>query len=207
MGGVTGYIGRIFTCRVKRKESMIKLSFPACKVPGDYSPVKFRHLTLSWSIPAKCAECDFNFEGECTRNVDWNGNSAVLDFGSCKQNGSTEPIARQNRKREKKLVPTKCDQCKFLRENRNGDYICTEDRKTWGKIGRSLDWGEWRPDFPPVGIGPDSKVSRDLILLVQDGRKEEAIELYIKLNGGKFTPEKAILDLQVLDERIRKFEW
>lgn len=160
---------------------MYRESFPKCKIKGSFEPVKFGHMASEGSIPHKCISCSHMFEGECLR-----GNTSIdgflrLDYEPCGIDGSTEPIEIEKHQENSIFVPTKCESCSFLKKDDIRHYICSKDREIWGDFPRDLDWGNWKPDYPLIGLN-QSIITKDLVLFLMQKEKVKALKLYRKLN-------------------------
>ncbi len=133
---------------------MYRKQFPSCKIIGSIEPIEFGHMLSKGMIPQKCYECELMFEGECRRNGEITGEYARLDYGKCKFEGKTNPVSIEIGKNSCEIfVPSKCKQCEYLKKTKYRGYFCTLDNDVWADFPRSLDWGDWEPDFPIIGLG------------------------------------------------------
>lgn len=195
---------------------MYRKSFPKCEIKGDYKPVKFGHMVSDGAIPSKCATCSFLFEGECLRAIDQLGDYLRLDYESCKISGPTEPTEIENANDVSIFVPKKCKNCKFLMKSDIRGYFCNSEHEVWKDFPRDLDWGDWEPDYPLVGITRYNKsnytcnylgsaiVTKDLVLLLMKNETTKALKLYRKLNK-IVTIKEAFDDIKILMEKLEKY--
>lgn len=127
---------------------MHKYYFPRCKVEGPIEPAaRLRHMGFFRAIPQKCYECEYLFEGDCTRYFEEVGRHLYLDYGPCSVNGPTDPIYYESKViKSNAEIPRKCKLCKYLGIHPIQGIICTENIETWGDFSRGLDWGTWEPE-------------------------------------------------------------
>ncbi|KXX66932.1 hypothetical protein AVL50_29710 [Flammeovirga sp. SJP92] len=74
-----------------------------------------------------------------------------------------------------------CKARKNLFLNNIRGHVCTEDQKVWGDFPKGLDWGDWKPDYPIIGLNR-TIINRELILLIQENKMTKALKLYRTLN-------------------------
>ncbi len=164
---------------------MYRKSFPKCKIEGDFEPVEFEHLMFQGAVPKKCSLCSNLFEGECLRGIELMEDYLTLDHGACKIEGLTHPVEIEIKNGSPIYVPKKCLECQFLLKSNSRGYICISDKNVWGDFPRSLDWGDWKPDYPIAGLRIDKAmiVTKELIALLIDKKTVKAIKLYRALNA------------------------
>lgn len=135
-------------------------------------------------IPKKCSECNLMFEGECIRNSEITGEYSRLDYGKCKVEGKTNSVCIEiDNSGYETFVPEKCVKCTHLKKDKYHKYICDFEKNIWGDFPRSLDWGDWQPDFPIIGLGDNLKMTKHLIILIQNKKTVEAIKELKRLNS------------------------
>lgn len=184
---------------------MYQKQFPSCKIKGNTEPQEFGHMHAKGMIPKKCSECDLMFEGECIRNSEITGEYARLDYGKCKVEGKTNPVRIEiDKNGYETFVPSKCKQCVYLKKDEISEYICSLDKNIWGDFPRSLDWGDWEPDFPIVGLGADFKLTKNLIIQIKNKKTAEAIKEIKSLNSG-INLKKALESVSQLKDIIDKY--
>lgn len=131
---------------------MYKKSFPKCEVKGEFDPVEYGHMISHGSIPKKCSTCSNLFEGECTRGLDEIGKLLRLDYDSCYKTGTTEPTKIEINSDNPVFVPNKCIDCEYLSKSEFREYFCSYEKEKWKDFPRDLDWGDWKPDYPLIGL-------------------------------------------------------
>ena len=111
----------------------MKTYLKECPFDGPQDPVATGNLTLRFSIPRKCSTCAFYFEGGCKKVT----NRLVrLDFGFCGIEGSKELVKHGA---TGKLIPQKCNECRYLIKHNFLGLCCGKDREIWGDLPRGLD--------------------------------------------------------------------
>ncbi|TCI92700.1 hypothetical protein [Tenacibaculum sp. M341] len=190
---------------------MFRRSFPKCEVKGSYTPVKYGHMFSEGAIPQKCSTCSNLFEGECLRGLDKIERLLRLDYNHCGVNGSSEPTEIEKLNDNSIYVPKKCVECKFLKKSTIRQYFCNKEHEIWKDFPRDLDWGNWHPDYPLVGIRKVDKykninlgpaiITKDLILLLLNKETTKAMKLYRKLNNIP-TIIEAIDDIKKLTQKL-----
>lgn len=161
----------------------------------------------------------FFFEGECLREHTRVGGFLNLYFGPCDKMGSTKPVEIDRNGDNTIVVPEKCLNCDRLSKSNIHGYFCSFEHEIWKDFPRDLDWGEWKPDYPLVGLlhsenssgyattmrtlENGANVSKDLIGLLLAKEITKAIVLYRKINVGK-TIKEASDELKIL---IKKLEY
>ena len=184
---------------------MYQKQFPSCKIKGSLEPTEFGHMFSKGMIPKKCSECDLMFEGECRRNSEITGEYARLDYGKCEIEGKTEPVCIEiDSNGYETFVPAKCEHCDYLKKDKYRGYICTFEKNIWGDFPRSLDWGNWKPNFPIIGLGADLKLTKHLIILIENEKTTEAIKEIKRLNNG-IEFKEAIESVSLLKKKIDKY--
>lgn len=162
---------------------MYRKQFPECTIRGDYSPTEYEHMLGKGMIPYKCRKCNQFFEGMCLRNMDKIEDYMNLDFGPCDIIGETHPIAIEKDETGYEIfVPAKCARCNYLSKNNYSEYKCNHNNKIWKAFGRSLDWGNWKPNFPMVGLGPKIRLTREIISLINNNQTAKAIRSFRIIN-------------------------
>lgn len=165
----------------------------------------FQHLGSGGFVPRKCHDCQMFFEGECNRNADLNMGWAHLDYGPCGIPGPTDPVIYQDDLVIAKVpVPRKCSTCRFISLDPIRGFHCTKDRDKWGDMDRGLDWGDWQPAIPPIGLPFPQQTNdrmRELALL---GDMVQFVIEYRKVNPASIAAAKqAYLELKAaLEEAI-----
>jgi hypothetical protein len=179
--------------------------FPSCQIKGSLEPTEFGHMLSKGMIPKKCSECDLMFEGECLRNSEITGKYAQLDYGKCEIEGKTEPVCIEiDYNGYETFIPLKCEHCDHLKKNKYRGYICAFEKNTWGDFPRSLDWGDWKPNFPIVGLGENLKLTKHLIILIESKKTAEAVKEIKRLNNG-MEFKKAIESVSQLKNKIDQY--
>ena len=127
---------------------MYRYYFPICPVKGPIEPpIPYGHMLSKGSVPNKCADCGYLFEGSCRRFPEAQP-FLHLDHGPCGIDGPTKPVYFENQFIKAKVkVPQKCVSCKFLETDRIRGFVCRKDEDKWGDFPRGLDWGDWKPDL------------------------------------------------------------
>ena len=170
---------------------MYNNAFPKCEVQGSFVPIEFDHGALEGAIPEKCASCKESFEGSCLRAITLMDDYLSLDHGPCEIAGDTTPTKIDSNNNAPIYVPKKCSQCDFLKQSDIDGYYCSSEREKWGDFHRSLDWGNWEPDHPVVGIrrinnnideGP-ATITKELIALILENKTTKALKLYRSINA------------------------
>ena len=143
---------------------MHHLYFPSCPVDGPIEPpVPYSHMGMSGAIPNKCGDCQYSFEGGCTRFFEALQRYMHLDYGPCGIDGATDPVIYEdNFIRSKVEIPRKCWSCGFLFHDGNYGFTCRKDAEKWGGCFRGLDWGSWRPDRPYFNLQHPKVTTRAL---------------------------------------------
>ena len=121
--------------------------FPSCSVDGPIMPaMPFSHMLSRGAVPNKCSDCQFLFEGECTRAMKSLGRFMALDHGTCRVSGSTDPVRFENQFLTSVVeIPRKCSNCALLQIDSIRGFTCGQDAHIWGNFPRELDWGSWHP--------------------------------------------------------------
>jgi hypothetical protein len=182
---------------------MYRKAFPRCKIKGSLRPVPYGHFDFTGCIPKKCLKCKFNEEGDCTRALNQVSSSLALDYGPCEVDGDTSPeliaelhvpkigvvVVPKNEvldvpKIGKVYVPKKCLYCLYLAFDIVRNFYCNFEREKWGDFPRAVDWGNWNPSLPNVGLASRKNVSMDLIEAVNEGKETEAIKIFREINKG-----------------------
>ena len=197
---------------------MYRRSFPKCTVEGDQSPSKKMLVMASkWALPTKCISCQYLFEGECLRDSELIGGGFLqLDYGYCGVDGPTEPFAIEEPAIGVKIfIPTKCKSCQFLYLDSIRGYVCKKDQKLWGDGFRGLDWGDWEPNYPNVGLERLGNsevnerfldrviVTEEILDLLMANQKIAALKLYRSINAIT-TIKHAKDDIELLDSKLKK---
>ncbi len=193
---------------------MYRKSFPKCEIQGDRSPSKKKQIMGSISaLPNKCLSCEFLFEGECLRAEELAEDYLRLDYGSCGIEGNTEPkVIKVSKTGIEIFVPNKCIDCEFLIYNSTLRYVCSKDQEIWGDGFRELDWGDWQPKFPNVGLrkfGRDDldlgnvAITNKVIQHILDGHKTKALKVYKDLNNIS-TIKEAREDIEQIEIKLKK---
>lgn len=184
---------------------MYRKQFPSCEIKGSLEPKEFEHMFSKGMIPEKCSKCSLMFESECRRNSEITGEYAILDYGKCEIEGKTNPVCIEiDNSGYEIFVPAKCGQCNYLKKDKYREYICTFEKNIWGDFPRSLDWNDWKPDFPIVGLGTKLKLSKHLTILIENGKIAEAIKEIKRLNN-EIDFKKAKESVLILKNKIDKF--
>ncbi|QDT45873.1 hypothetical protein Pan241w_60010 [Gimesia alba] len=183
---------------------MYRKAFPKCEIQGPLGPVKFIHGEFTMYIPRKCDECANLFEGECVRVVEQVEGYLSLDYGPCHREGTCEPVLVEDEFIKSKVyVPEKCSHCPFLKYHRIFGFRCHEDDHIWGQYGKSLDWGNWSPELPNIGLASGRIVSQELLRAVKEKQEVEAIRIYRYLHAGTSIRE-ARDAFQELSEKLER---
>jgi hypothetical protein len=163
---------------------MHKYYFPRCPVEGPIEPpVQFQHLGSRGAVPKKCHDCNFLFEGECTRGGAKVGHHLHLDHGPCGIEGPTDPVVYEDQwVRGHVEIPRKCARCIFLRVDPIRGFHCTKDAKIWGDLHRGLDWGYWEPDTIWIQLPHPKITTRTMISWAKAGNLMEFIKEYRSVN-------------------------
>ncbi|MGA4634656.1 hypothetical protein ACPA5B_12345 [Pseudomonas solani] len=136
------------------------------------------------------------------RNFNTVGMYQTLDHGACPIPGSTEPVERfDERSRQPLFVPSKCTDCEYLKNDEIRGYICLYQQELWGSFPRSLDWGDWRPEFDPIGIEGKVVTTVELRALIADGHTARAVVELKRLYPGLST-HAALSCVSIFKERI-----
>lgn len=118
---------------------------PECPYSGPQDPLYASHLGIDFSIPRKCADCEFNLEGQCKLMTN---RLARMDYGYCGIKGAVHLVEDP---RARRRIPHKCVKCPHLGTHSLIRLICTKDRDTWGELGRGLDYtGKLAVDDRPL---------------------------------------------------------
>lgn len=138
--------------------------FPACPVEGPVEPApRSGHMGVVVAVPQKCATCGHLFEGGCRRAMATVGRYLHLDHGPCGVPGPTDPVIYDGHYlRAKVTVPRKCCGCPHLAVSTARGFSCAKDARTWGLLGRGLDWGGWRPGRVTLSLSSGRDVTREL---------------------------------------------
>ncbi len=184
---------------------MYRRSFPKCMIKGSFEPVPFSHMGSMGCVPKKCSLCKYLFEGECTRALKQVAGYLALDHGPCKIEGDTIPeLIDSAYVTSKVYVPSKCKYCLFLSFDFIRGFYCNFEREKWGDFPRAVDWGNWSPELPNVGLESRKIVSIDLIKAVKEGKEAEAIKIFQEINKG--TSIKEARDaFRELKEKLNSF--
>lgn len=157
---------------------MHRRAFPKCEVSGPVDPVPFRHL-VSGSIPRKCSECRFQFEGECTRAIDQVHGYLALDHGPCPVVGDTSPVQVVTQHlRSTVSIPAKCRTCRHLEVSLDRGFTCGFESERWGWFRRSLDWGTLTPEMPNIGLASRRFVSAAVLQAAVSGNEAQTIRAF-----------------------------
>lgn len=195
---------------------MYRKSFPKCTVNGPLDPVPFSHGASEGAIPRKCSTCVNKFEGDCLRADAQMAGYLNLDYGPCGIEGSTNPIQIAEINGAPVFVPEKCKGCGFFEEDDFRGFVCRKDADKWGDSPRSLDWGDWEPDYPLVGLilkvptrsgyyfRNTAVISREIILLIQYGEKTKALKLFRKVNEIK-TSKEAREAIEEIERKLKVY--
>lgn len=105
-----------------------------CPVTGPQTPVPFAHLVLRGSVPSKCSNCQYFFEGGCKKVTN---RLLRLDYGFCGVEGSKKLVSHPKTSRR---IPEKCSSCKYLAEDDLLKLLCGKDSEIWGDFPRGLDY-------------------------------------------------------------------
>jgi hypothetical protein len=153
---------------------MYRHAFPACEVVGSYQPVPFSHLGLTSLIPGKCSNCEYLFEGCCTRSIEYLEDYSFLDYGPCPIEGDCTPKPfRTGKEQILFFIPAKCVDCNYLTHG----GVCHWQKEIWDDFSRSLDWGSWRPKWRPLGIKQKVFSTDQLLDLIAAGKTGAAVKL------------------------------
>lgn len=184
---------------------MYRESFPKCVIDGDQTPSgMLNHMGDRYAIPKKCLTCKFSFEGECTRSLQLKDGYLRLDTGFCGYEGSTEPeLIKKTPDGNEIFVPKKCVACKHLHSDEFRGYVCMKDKEKWGSNFRDLDWGDWEPTYPNVGIG-QAIITKEVVEFVLEGKKIKALKLYRALNKIE-TLLEAKMEIDKLEIKLKEF--
>ena len=193
---------------------MYRKSFPKCEVAGSREPVKYGHMASFGALPKKCTTCSNLFEGECTRGLDETGSLLRLDYEACDKPGPTTPVEIEVIDEHSIYVPHKCQNCEYLIKTEIRGYACSYEQEQWQDFPRDLDWGDWQPDYPLVGLrryrkgkysmedlGP-AIVNKELTLLLMNNETAKAVKLYRRLNKIE-TLKEALDDVNTLASKLR----
>ncbi len=187
---------------------MLSRYFPKCTVVGPIEPpMPFQHLGSRGFVPKKCRDCKMLFEGECNRNTDLNMGWAHLDFGPCGIPGPTDPMIYQDEFVIAKVpVPRKCSTCRFISLDPIRGFHCTKEREKWGDLDRGLDWGDWQPTVPPIGLPYPQRINDRMRELALHGDVVDFIIEFRKENPASIPAAKeAYLELKAaLEEATNK---
>ena len=179
--------------------------FPPCPVDGPIGPpVAFSHLASYGAVPMKCSECQYLFEGECTRFMEDVGQYLHLDHGPCGVRGPTDPVSYEDAFIKSKVeVPRKCVECPHLRVDRIHGFHCHKDADKWGDFHRGLDWGIWAPDRIDIQLSPPKVTSKELALSAERNDMISFIKEYRRINPD-FPVEEAKKDFAHFIEKLSK---
>lgn len=190
---------------------MYRNSFPKCTIKGERTPTPFDHGPFKGMIPVKCSNCTFLLEGECMRAIEASEDYLRLDYPSCSVQGSSTPILFKKEGDENEhWIPQKCNDCRFLNPQ---ELTCKENKEVWGHYERDLDWGNWEPDYPLIGLrriktegsgttdlGP-AIITKQVIELITLKKDTAALKLYRTLNKIEFIKE-AKLDIEKIKTKL-----
>ena len=124
----------------------------------------FSHMLSRGAVPNKCSDCQFLFEGECTRAMKSLGRFMALDHGTCRVSGSTDPVRFENQFLTSVVeIPRKCSNCALLQIDSIRGFTCGQDAHIWGNFPRELDWGSWHPEYFYVEL-PQPKMTRRALI-------------------------------------------
>lgn len=193
---------------------MYRKSFPKCEIEGEMTPSPFGHGFMEGCVPKKCTTCKHLFEGECLRDIEFTDSYLRLDYSGCPVVGETNPIAFNTDGEAQTFIPSKCTRCSYLNTKQ---FTCKFEKELWGDFERDLDWGNWRPDYPLVGLrrvemegktrldkGP-AIINKSLIQLLQSGSTAQAIKLYGELNNIDIIQD-AKDEVEQIGKRLQKRE-
>lgn len=171
---------------------------------GPVDPVPFEHMSITGAVPRKCGTCRFLFEGECTRAVEQVQGSLALDHGPCPIPGDTTPtLVVAGHPFGTVSIPTKCRACAHLVTDPIRGFTCGYERERWGACPRTLDWGDWSPELPNVGLASRRPVSTALLRAVAAGHEVQAIKAF-RADFPEATIAEARHAFAELAERLRK---
>jgi len=178
---------------------------PRCEVEGPLDPVPFEHLGIKGAVPRKCSTCRFLFEGECTRVMGQIAGYLSLDHGPCPIRGKTLPVLYETEYiRSKVFVPEKCASCHDLKYDPVSGFVCNYEREVWGAFPRELDWGNWSPEYPNLGLESGRSVSVPVMKAVAAGREVDAIKAF-RADHKDATFKEAREAFRELSEKWRQF--
>jgi len=163
---------------------MHKYYFPRCPVTGPITPPKrYSHLGSNGAVPRKCADCEFIFEGSCTRGGSKSHIYMHLDHGPCGIDGPTDPVIYEDQwLRSHVEIPRKCATCVFLGVDSIHGFHCKKDASIWGDFPRGLDWGYWEPDCIWIQLPHPKITTRPMMLWAKAGNLAEFIKEYRHTN-------------------------
>lgn len=162
---------------------MFRQAFPRCEVPGPVDPVPYSHFCSNGCIPRKCSTCKSQFEGGCGRGVEQTAGWLALDHGPCAVPGPSDPVLIENRYISSKVsVPRKCSHCRHLDYDGIRGFVCGWQQEMWGDFPRTLDWGDWTPETPNVGLDSDATCSPVFIRLCIAAQMADAIRTFLSDN-------------------------
>ena len=135
------------------------------------------------AVPKKCSECEYLFEGECTRP----GGEVPylhLDHGPCGIEGPTDPVVFENEFIKGKVeVPKKCTTCAHLSVAPIYGFYCAKDSDKWGDFHRALDWGTWHPEGITARLAPPTITTKVLFECALNGDEAEFTREYWRVNA------------------------
>lgn len=158
---------------------MYRESYPKCEVAGSQEIVLGEE---GMHVPAKCLACPQRKGARCARAEEQMGRKQLLDHGRCFKEGPVQPVAaRESEKGYFLYIPSKCQACEFLQEEAEG-FFCGWKAEPGSKVKRSLDWGDFEPIHPLVGLEEGYLFSPRVLRLVRGGREGEATVLMRQMN-------------------------
>lgn len=136
-------------------------------------------MAITGAVPRKCGDCRFLFEGECTRATDQVQGYLALDHGPCPIPGNPTPtLVVTDPPFGTVSIPTKCRTCAHLQTDPIRGFTCGYERERWGAYPRTLDWGDWSPELPNVGLASGRPVSPAVLRAAAAGHEVQAINAF-----------------------------
>lgn len=181
--------------------------FPTCPFDGPIEPpVPYGHMASHGAVPKKCSECQYLFEGECTRYIKEVGDYLHLDHGPCGIHGPTDPVVHEDRFIQSCVeIPRKCTTCVFLKVDRLFGFHCTKDAEKWGDFHRGLDWGTWKPDCVYLQLPSPKVTTKNLSLFAFQDDLISFIYEHRRVNPG-VSIEEAKADFAHFRAVVKKME-
>ncbi len=103
----------------------------------------------------------------------------ALDHGPCPIPGNPTPtLVVTDPPFGTVSIPTKCRTCAHLQTDPIRGFTCGYERERWGAYPRTLDWGDWSPELPNVGLASGRPVSTALLHAVAAGHEVQAIRAF-----------------------------